>query len=99
MAEIQYQKVLIEEIKLNENEYNSIVLNLKLFNEESKLIEKKIILKAIQKLFGTTKKLEKVHLDDIIKLCNRNIGNKYLTPNKNLKIVIKNKYIHICKVK
>ena len=98
-VEKQYQKVLIEEIKSAENEYNSIVLNLKLFNEESKLIEKKIILMAIQKLFGTTKKLEKVHLDDIIKLCNRNIGNKYLTPNKNLKIVIKNKHIHICKVK
>lgn len=98
-VEKQYQKVLIEEIKSAENEYNSIVLNLKLFNEEAKLIEKKIILMAIQKLFGTTKKLEKVHLDDIIKLCNRNIGNKYLTPNKNLKIVIKNKHIHICKVK
>ena len=40
-------------------------------------------------------RIEKVHLDDMIRLCNNNIGNKYLTPNKNLKIVIKNKHIHI----
>ncbi len=35
------------------------------------------------------KELKKIHIDDIIKLCERNIGNKYLTPNKNLKIFFK----------
>jgi len=98
-AKQQYKNILIEEIKSSENEYNSIVLHLKEFNSLPELIEKKIILEAIQKLFGTTKKLEKIHLDDILKLCHRNIGNKYLTPNQNLKIVIKNKQIHICKLK
>ena len=33
--------------------------------------------------------IEKVNVDDIIKLCGKNIGNKYLTPIKNLKIEVK----------
>lgn len=98
-AERQYKNILIDEIKSNENEYTSIILDLKKFNGLPKLVEKKVLLKAIQKLFGTIKKIEKVHLEDMIQLCNNNIGNKYLTPNKNLKIVIKNKQIHINKIK
>ena len=95
----QYEKVLISEIKNEKNEYNIIILDLKRFNELPKIIEKKIILKSVQKLFRTTKRIEKIHLEDIIKLCNNKIGNKFLTPNKNLKIVIKNKQIHINKLK
>ena len=98
-TEIQYKNILINEIKSSENEYNIIVLDLKKFNKLPKLIEKKVILLSIQKLFGTVKRIEKIHLEDIIKLCNNNIGNKYLMPNKNLKIVIKNKQIHIDKLK
>ncbi len=98
-TEKQYKNIVISEIKNDEDEYNIIVLNLKNFNNLPIIIEKKIILLAIQKLFGTVKKIEKIHLEDIIKLCNNNIGNKYLTPNKNLKIVIKNKQINIIKLK
>lgn len=29
-----------------------------------------------------------VHVNDIIELCENNIGNKYLTPNKNIKIAV-----------
>lgn len=95
----QYKNILVNEIKSSENEYNIIIIDLKKFNMLPKIIEKKVILLAIQKLFGTVKRIEKIHLEDIIKLCNNNIGNKYLTPNKNLKIVIKNKQIHIHKLK
>ena len=35
----------------------------------------------------------------MIKLAEKNIGNKYLTPNKKTKIVIKNKKIYIMSVK
>ena len=87
-----YEKMLIEE---NEQ----IVLDLKKFNNEELVIRKRIILYSINKLFGTTKGIEKIHIDDIIKLCKNNIGNKYLTPNKNTKIVIKNKQIIIISVK
>ena len=40
------------------------------------------------------KGIEKIHIDDLIKLCNRNIGNKYLTPNKNLKVFVKGGQIY-----
>ena len=33
------------------------------------------------------------NIEDIIKLCNNNIGNKFLMPNKNLKVLIQNKKI------
>lgn len=45
-------------------------------------------------VFGTTKGIEKVHVDDIIKLCDNNIGNKYLTPNKNIKVLVKEHKIY-----
>lgn len=87
-----YNSMLIEE---NEQ----IILDLKKFNSEELVIRKRIILYSISKLFGSTKGIEKIHIDDIIKLCSNNIGNKYLTPNKNTKIVIKNKQIFIIPVK
>lgn len=99
-----YNNILIDEINLKENVYNSdkestIILDLKKFNILNKVIEKRILLYAIKKIFGSTKNIEKVHLEDMIKLCNNNIGNKFLTPNKNTKIVIKNKQIHISSIK
>lgn len=87
-----YDKMLIEE-------KDQIVLDLKKFNSEDIVIRKRIILYAINKIFGSTKGIEKIHIDDIIKLCSNNIGNKYLTPNKYTKIVIKNKQIFLIPVK
>ncbi len=83
-----YKKLLIEE---HEKE---IVLNLKEFNKQEKVIKSKIILYTITRLFGTTKEILKIHIEDIIKLCENNIGNKYLTPNKKTKILIKNHRIY-----
>ena len=82
-------------ISYNESE---IELDLKKFNNLDSFIKAKIILKSVAKLFNTTKGIEKVHIEDVIKLCERNIGNKYLTPNKNLKIFIKKGVITISKV-
>lgn len=75
-----------------------IVLNLKLFNKQDYFIRSKILLCAIQKIFGSTKGIEKIHVDDIIKLCERNIGNKFLTPNKNTKVEINHGKITIIKI-
>ena len=61
---------------------------MKEFNKEDEVIKSRIILYTIKRLFGSTKGIEKIHIDDIIKLCKTNIGNKYLTPNKNIKIAI-----------
>lgn len=103
-TEIEYKNVCLEENFIKENVYNiekeaKIILDLKKFNKENIAIQKRIILYSINKLFGTTKGIEKIHIQDIIKLCNNNIGNKYLTPNKKTKIVIKNKKIYIETVK
>ena len=99
-----YNNMCLEENFLPENVYNNekkatIILDLKKFNNENKAIQKRIILYSIYKLFGSTKGIEKIHIEDIIKLCNNNIGNKFLTPNKKTKIVIKNKKIYIEVVK
>ena len=99
-TEIAYNNMCVEENFVHENVYNQkneakIILDLKKFNMQDRAIQKRIIFLAINKLFGTTQGIEKVHIEDIIKLCNRNIGNKYLTPNKKTKIVIKNKKIYI----
>lgn len=71
----------------------SIVLDLKKFNNLELVIKRRIILYTINKVLGTTKNIEKTNIDDIIKLCARNIGNKFLTPIKEIKILIKNKKI------
>ena len=75
-----------------------IVLNRKKFNSKNKMLQKRIILRAIKDLFGTTQGIEKIHVDDIIKLCNNNIGNKYLTPNKNTKVELVDKQIKVSRI-
>lgn len=90
-----YKEICIEEA-LDQDE-RQIVLDLRKFNEEEIVLQKKVILLSIQKIFGNTKGIEKKHVEDMVKLCNNNVGNKYLTPNKNTKIVIKNKKIYLKK--
>jgi len=53
------------------------------------VIKRRVILYTINKVLGTTLGIEKINIDDIIKLCDNNIGNKYLSPMKNIKIAIK----------
>ncbi len=77
-----YEKNLIKEEK------GQIILDLKGFNKENEIIKGKIILYTIKKINGTNSGISKVHIDDIIKLCENNIGNKYLTPNKYIKILV-----------
>ena len=70
-----------------------IVLDLKKFNKLELVIKRRLILYTINELLGTTEGIEKINIDDIIKLCNNNIGNKFLKPTKNIKILVKNKKI------
>ena len=77
---------------------DKITIDLKKFNLLDSIIKARIIMYTIKKLFKTTKGIEKKHIEDIIKLCGNNIGNKYLTPNKNLKISIQNRKVYFEKV-
>lgn len=92
IIENQYIEIKIEETK------NEIVLNLKKFNNLEKVIKSRLILYTINKVNGNVQGISKIHIDDIIKLCQNNIGNKYLTPNKNLKIYVKQGKIFIKKI-
>lgn len=66
-----------------------IDLDLKQFNNLELVIKRRIILYTINKLLGTTEGIEKINIDDIIKLCTKNIGNKYLMPIKKIKVLVK----------
>ena len=93
------EKLVLNKFKetlISERE-NEIVLDLKEFNDEEKVIKSRIVLYTITRLFGTSKEIAKVHIDDIIKLCSNNIGNKYLTPNKNIKVLVKDHNIYFIK--
>lgn len=88
--EIQRKQLKKEQISKEKTQNNkSIVLNLKKFNQLDDVIKNRIVLEAIQRVLGSTQGIEKIHVDDIVKLCSKNIGNKYLTPNKNIKVLVK----------
>lgn len=76
-----------ESLKIGENE-KEIILNLKEFNLLPKVIKEKLLLYTINKKAGSIQGIGKIHVEDIIQLCQNNIGNKYLTPNKNIKILV-----------
>ena len=92
-----YEKIVLEEKTESNQAEQYIILDLKGFNKQEKVIKSNIILYTITRLFNTTKGIEKIHIEDIIKLCANNVGNKFLTPNKNLKVFIKNGKIKISK--
>lgn len=77
-----------ETLKLGNND-TEIILDLKAFNKLPKVIKSRLILYTINKILGSSMGIEKVHIDDIIVLCENNIGNKYLMPNKKIKIFVK----------
>lgn len=88
VVETEYRKLIIEE------KQKEFIMDLKGFNKQEKVIKSRILLYTISRLLGTTKGIEKIHIEDVIKLCDNNIGNKYLTPNKNIKILVKNNKIY-----
>ena len=94
--------------KTIENEYNKLVdsdfsndekicLNLKEFNKLDDVIKSKIILYTIDKVLGSTQGIGKIHIEDIIKLCNNNRGNKFLIPNKKIKVLVQDKKVQFMK--
>lgn len=83
---------------IDEKSSECIILNQKEFNKQEKVIKSKIILYTISRLINTTKGIEKIHIDDIINLCGKNVGNKFLMPNKYLKVMLKKGQIYFFKI-
>ena len=71
--------------------------DLKRFNKLELVIKRRLILYTINETLKTTNGIEKVNIDDIIKLCSNNIGNKYLIPIKEIKVYIKKGKIYFIK--
>ena len=81
-VEKKYNQLLISK------ENNKIILDLKKFNSEDILIKKRILLYTISEILGNTQNIEKINIEDLIKLCQNNIGNKYLKPKSNIKVLV-----------
>ena len=66
-----------------------LILDLKKFNVLDNVIKNRVVLSAIKFVLGSIQGIEKIHVDDIIKLCEKNVGNKFLTPNQFIKVEVK----------
>ena len=92
LEEERYISSIVDEayknIVVEENIGKNLVCNLKNFNKLDIVIRKRLVLKLIIKVLGNAKDIEKVHVDDIIKLCENNVGGKFLTPNKYIKVSV-----------
>ena len=92
-----YNKIATETFKENNESSTETLGKIELdLNEFQKLdlnIKQNLIIYTITKTLKSARNIEKVNIDDIIKMCDRNIGKKYIEPNKNLKILIENKKI------
>lgn len=87
----QYEKVRIEEFLGNEQfeGKNTIVLDLKKFNKQEVVIKNRLVRYTINRLTTSCQNIEKIHIADIVKLCENNIGNKFLMPNKKIRVTVK----------
>ncbi len=97
--EDEYLKKITKETyeEILEKSENEIILNLKKFNILELVIKRRIILYTINEVLHTTNGVEKINIDDVIKMCDKNIGNKYLMPTKQIKIYVKRGKIYFIK--
>ena len=86
----EFENLLIEKTE-------NIILDLHKFNSLNLVIKRRLILYTINEVLHTTNGIEKVNIDDIIKLCKNNIGNKYLLPIKEINIYVKKGKIYFIK--
>ena len=95
-----YERIKIKEALGKEtiDGSNTIIISLKEFNKLDLVIKNRLVLYTINKLLGSAKDIEKVNIEDIIKLCMNNIGNKFLLPNKNVKVFVNKGKIFFIKV-
>ena len=81
-VDISYEACRVKEFD------DKLVCNLKEFNKLDNVIKRRLIIKFIIKVLGNAKDIERVHIEDILKLCSNNIGKKYTMPNKHIKVYV-----------
>lgn len=81
-VDISYEACMVKEFD------DKLVCNLKEFNKLDNVIKRRLIIKFIIKVLGNAKDIERVHIEDILKLCSNNIGKKYTMPNKHIKVYV-----------
>lgn len=88
-----YSNQVMNELLISKDEENKIlVLDWKKFNKQDCVIKNRIIINGIKFVLGSTQGIEKIHIDDIVQMCENNIGNKFLSPKKGIKVSVgKNK--------
>ena len=91
-VEKAYKEIVLEQ------SLKEIILDLKNFNRLDEVIKNRMVLYSVRQLFGSSAGIEKKHIEDICLLCKRNIGNKFLIPNKKVKILVKNQKIFFIKI-
>lgn len=96
-----YEKIDKKSNNFNLDNYNGsndklVILDLKKFNMLDEVVRSRVILHAIARVYGKISGIEKVHVDDILRLCSNNIGNKFLMPKKGLYVKV-NKGKIFCK--
>ena len=93
IAKKEYNRLLIKEtahcMENQDKDKIKAILDLKEFNKLDKVVKSRILLYAISNVYGNSSGIEKIHIDDIIKMCSNNIGNKYMTPKAGIKIYVK----------
>lgn len=98
------EKYILSEVDKAEKECivkeldGKLVCNLKVFNKLEVAIRKRLIIKFIIKVLGNAKDIEKVHIEDILKLCENNVGKKFLMPKKSLKVSVDKNKVEYAKV-
>ncbi len=97
-AQNKYEEIAIVEENKVKNDENAIPLrkikiDIKKFNKEPEAIKQNLVIISIEKLTGNARNIQKANIDDIIKLADRNIGNKFIQINKEIKVQIKNNEI------
>ncbi len=88
IVEKEFNKLFVC-VNNREDNKKEIILNMKGFNILDYVIKSKLVIYAITKVAGNATGIEKIHVDDIIKLCENNIGNKFLIPKKGIKVYVK----------
>lgn len=96
----EYINSVVENL-FNENviniEQDSIVIKGKNIINYEINIQKRLILKCIEKLNGSTMQIEQVHINDILRMINKNVGNKFICPNKYLKVYLNRGKVYFIK--